>query len=143
MADESLAPLAELLPAQTELNAPHLEGLAAGELRLQQCTQCGAYQYPPESFCFQCPSTDLEWKAVDGSGAVYSYIIVHQRYHPAFGDRLPYNVAIVELDEGPRMLSNVLDVEPDAVEIGMRVRARIETLGDEGAALFFERADGA
>ncbi|MEE8422449.1 MAG: Zn-ribbon domain-containing OB-fold protein [Dehalococcoidia bacterium] len=142
MVDETLAPLAELLPAPTELNAPHLEGLAAGELRLQHCRQCGQYQYPPESFCYHCPSTDLEWETVDGSGTVYSYIVVHQRYHPAFGDRLPYNVAVVQLDEGPRMLSNVLGIEPDAVEIGMRVRPRIETLGEEGAALFFEPADG-
>lgn len=140
MADETLAPLAELAPASTELTAPHLDGLAAGELRLQRCKQCDAYQYPPESFCYHCPSTDLEWQAVEGNGTVYSFIVVHQRYHPAFSDRLPYNVAIIELDEGPRMLANVLNVEDNAVEIGMRVRPRIEQLDDETAALFFEPA---
>ena len=129
MPDELLAPLAELVPAETALNAPHLEGLAAGEVRLQHCTQCGAYQYPPESFCYHCPSTSL--------------IIVHQRYHAAFGDRVPYNVAIVEFDVGPRVLGNILEIDNDAVEIGMRVRPRIEQLGDGQAALFFEPASDA
>ena len=140
MPDETLAPLATLAPASTELNAPHLDGLLAGELRLQHCKQCNEYQYPPESFCYHCPSTDLEWEAVEGNGSVYSFIIVHQRYHPAFGDRLPYNVAIIELDEGPRLIANVLDVGDKGVEIGMRVRPRIEQLDDETAALFFEPA---
>ena len=140
MVDETLAPLAELAPASTELNAPHLEGLLAGELRLQRCKQCGQYQYPPESFCYHCPSTDLEWEAVAGNGTVYSFIVVHQRYHPAFGDRLPYNVAIIELDEGPRLIANVLNVADNGVEIGMRVRPRIERLDGETAALFFEPA---
>jgi uncharacterized OB-fold protein len=140
MPDETLAPLATLAPASTELNAPHLDGLLAGELRLQHCKQCNEYQYPPESFCYHCPSTDLEWEAVEGNGSVYSFIMVHQRYHPAFGDRLPYNVAIIELDEGPRLIANVLDVGDKGVEIGMRVRPRIEQLDDETAALFFEPA---
>ncbi|HJM89842.1 MAG TPA: Zn-ribbon domain-containing OB-fold protein [Dehalococcoidia bacterium] len=143
MPDELLAPLAELVPAETALNAPHLEGLAAGEVRLQHCTQCGAYQYPPESFCYHCPSTSLEWESVEGLGTVYSFIIVHQRYHAAFGDRVPYNVAIVEFDVGPRVLGNILEIDNDAVEIGMRVRPRIEQLGDGQAALFFEPASDA
>ena len=140
MPDETLAPLATLAPASTDLSAPHLDGLRAGELRLQHCVQCGKYQYPGESFCYHCPSTELNWQAVEGNGTVYSFIILHQRYHPAFGDRLPYNVAIVELDEGPRMIANVLDVGDKGVEIGMRVRPRIEQLDDETAALFFEPA---
>ena len=136
--DSVLAPLADLIPAITDLNRPYWEGLKEGELRLQHCRHCGAYQYPPESFCYACPSRDLEWKRIGGEGTIYSFIVVHQRYHPAFADRLPYNVAVVELDEGPRLLANVLGIENGALEIGMRVRPRIERIGDEQCALFFE-----
>ncbi len=129
--------LAELLPEATELTAPYWEGLELGELRLQRCEDCGAYQYPPESFCRACPSERLEWCAVEGGGSVYSFIVVRQRYLPAFGDLIPYNVAIVELDEGPRVIANLLDVDNEAIEIGMRVRSRIEPVG-ERFALYFE-----
>ncbi len=129
--------LAELLPEATELTAPYWEGLERGELRLQYCQDCGAFQYPPESFCRACPSERLEWRAVEGGGSVYSFIIVRQRYLPAFGDLIPYNVAIVELDEGPRVIANLLDVDNEAIEIGMRVRSRIEPVGDR-FALYFE-----
>ncbi len=129
--------LAELLPEATELTAPYWEGLEQGELRLQRCEDCGAYQYPPESFCRACPSERLEWRAVEGGGSVYSFIVVRQRYLPAFGDLIPYNVAIVELDEGPRVIANLLDVDNEAIEIGMRVRSRIEPVG-ERFALYFE-----
>ena len=138
MADPALAPLAELFPAASDVSRDYWEGLAAGELRLQRCVQCSAYQHPPESFCRFCPSTELAAEAVPGRGSVYSFVVVHQRYHAAFADRLPYNVAVIELDEGPRMLAGVLGVDNDALEIGMRVRPRIEPIADGQAALFFE-----
>jgi uncharacterized OB-fold protein len=136
--DPTLAPLEPLLAPVGELNRPHKEGLNAGELRLQYCRECGAYQLPPESFCYSCPSTDLDWRAVDGGGTVYSFIVVHQRGHPAFTARVPYNVAVIELDEGPRLLANVLGIENEALEIGMRVRPSIRQVTEEQAALFFE-----
>ena len=138
--DSALAPLADLVPTITDLNRPYWEGLNEGELRLQHCRSCGAYQFPPESFCYACPSRDVEWKRIDGGGAIYSFIIVRQRYLPAFGDLIPYNVAIVALDEGPRVIANLLDVDNEAIEIGMRVRSRIEPVG-ERFALYFEPAD--
>ena len=135
--DPAMIPFADLLPEVTDLSAPYWEGLAAGELRLQRCRACGAHQYPPESFCYACPSTDLEWTAVDGGGEVYSFIVVHQRYHPAFAERLPYAVANVRLDAGPRVLAAMLFDDPSAVRIGARVRPRIEPVTEERAALFF------
>lgn len=136
--NESLAPLAELLPEPTDLTRPYWEGLAAGELRLQHCRACGAYQHPAESFCYHCPSTELDWETVPGHGTVYSFIVVHQRYHPAFADHLPYVVATVQLDEGPRLLAPMLD-EPTTIEIGARVRPRIERVRETQAVLLFER----
>jgi uncharacterized OB-fold protein len=140
-ANEALAPLIELFPSVEGEAAPYWEGLAAGELRLQRCSACGAYRFPAESFCERCAGTELEWETVPGHGTVYSFIVVHQLYHPAFAKLLPYTVAVVDLDEGVRMLGTVLG--EDGIAIGDRVRARIERLDDAHAALFFERSDEA
>jgi uncharacterized OB-fold protein len=136
--DPAFAPLAELLPDPTEENEPFWNGLREGELRMQHCSVCGHYQHPAESFCYFCGSRDLNWETVAGGGEVYSFIVVHQPYHVAFRDRLPYVVATVQLDEGPRMLGAIFDVDPSDISIGMRVKPRIEPVSDEGAALFFQ-----
>jgi uncharacterized OB-fold protein len=128
--------LAELLPEVNDLTAPYWEGLEQGEFRLQHCEDCDAYQYPPEKFCRFCPSERLEFRTVEGHGAVYSFITVRQRYHPAFTDLIPYNVSIIELDEGPRVIANLLEVDHEAVEIGMRVRPRIEAVGERFGLYF-------
>ena len=136
--DPAFAPMADLLPEPTELNAPFWTGLHEGEVRMQHCTACDSYQHPPESFCYACGSTEIEWETVAAHGEVYSFIVVHQPYHVAFRDRIPYVVATVQLDEGPRMLGPIFDIDRDSISIGMRLQPRIEALSDEGAALFFE-----
>jgi uncharacterized OB-fold protein len=136
--DPSFAPMAELLPEETELNAPYWAGLRAGEMRLQHCAACDTHQHPPETFCYACGSTEVEWRTVPGHGEVYSFVVVHQPYHVAFRDRLPYVVATIQLDEGPRMLGPIFDLDPSSVSIGMRVQPRIEPVSDDGAALLFE-----
>lgn len=128
---------AELFPQITDLNAPFWEGLAAGEVRLQTCQGCGAHQYPPETFCYECGDTSFDWTAVPGHGTVYSYIIVHQPYHPAFKPFIPYTVAIVQLDQGPRMLGAMLGLDTP-IAIGDRVQPRIEAIDDERSILLFE-----
>lgn len=130
----------ELLPEITDLNAPFWDGLAAGEVRLQKCQDCGEHQYPPESFCYACGGTSLEWVPVVGAGTVYSYIIVHQVYRPAFKDFIPYTVAIVQLDEGPRMLGALLGLDTP-VEIGSRVKPRIQPISDDRSIMLFELAE--
>ena len=129
-----------LLPEPTTLDAPFWDGLRAGELQLQHCAGCGSFQYPPETFCYDCGSNDLQWEAASGGGTVYSFITVHQRYHAAFADNLPYNVSVIELDEGPRLISNVIDIPSDEVEVGMRVKAAPRDLDGERSWLYFERA---
>jgi len=138
---ESFDVFAELFPPITELNAPFWEGLAAGDVRLQQCRQCSAYQHPPESFCYHCGAMSPEWKAVGAHGTVYSYIIVHQPYHPAFRPFIPYTVAIVQLDEGPRLLGAMLGLETP-IAIGDRVQPRLEAIDSERAMLLFEPETG-
>lgn len=131
---------AELLPPVTPLDAPFWDGLREGELRLQQCAACQSFQYPPETFCYACGSTKVEWKRASGRGTVYSFITVHQRFHAAFTDEMPYNVSIVELEEGPRVVSNVIGIPPHDVTVGMAVKASPRPVTEEQSALYFERS---
>jgi hypothetical protein len=131
----------ELFPEIDALNAPFWEGLAAGEVRLQRCGACGAHQYPAESFCYQCGALAPAWVQVAGEGTVYSFIVVHQQYHEAFKDFLPYTVAIVQMDEGPRMLSAMLGLRAP-IAIGDRVKPCIRRVDGGRAFLTYEPAHG-
>lgn len=107
------------------------DGLAAGELRVQRCAACGEPRHPPEPGCAACGSLDWDWLLAAGGGTVYSHITVHQPRFAAFG--YPYVVALIDLDEGTRLIANIDGIAPDDVEIGMRVRARIRDF--DGLAL--------
>tara|TARA_B100001964_G_C14231190_1_gene600119 strand:+ start:475 stop:891 length:417 start_codon:yes stop_codon:yes gene_type:complete len=93
------------------------------ELRYQQCDDCNTVVFYPRRHCMGCTSGNLTWKLAKGFGTVYTYSVVRQSYHPFFRGKVPYAVAWIELDEGPRMLSNVIEVDdPSAdVQIGMKV----------------------
>ena len=130
----------ELFPEINELNAPFWSGLALGEVRLQKCGKCGVHQYPAESFCYECGAQDPFWVAVAGKGEVYSFIVVHQQYHKAFKEFLPYTVAIVQMDEGPRMLCTMLGLKKP-IAIGDRVKPCIRTVDTDRAFLTYEPID--
>ena len=127
----------DLLPEVNPLNAPFWNGLADGEVRLQKCGRCGAHQYPAESFCYECGAQELSWVKVAGEGTVYSFIVVHQQYHKAFKQFLPYTVVIVQTDEGPRMLGAMLALQKP-IAIGDRVRPCIRRIDNERAFLTYE-----
>ncbi len=118
------------LPMPTEDSAPYWEGCRAGELRVQRCAACGMLRWPPASHCARCLSPEHAWVPLSGRGKVYSWIIVHKSQHPAFwGD--PFNVAIVELDEGPRLHTNLVEVEPGEIRLGMPVEVVFEKQDDQ------------
>jgi uncharacterized OB-fold protein len=137
MADLDLSGLASLAPEINSVNAPFWDGLASGEVRLQHCNACGTHQYPPESFCYQCGATDLEWQAVRGEGEVYSFVVVHRAPNPIYKQFQPYTVAIVQLDEGPRMISAMLTLDAP-IDIGARVKPIIKALDGERSILTYE-----
>lgn len=110
------------LPAPTDLTRPFWDGLAGGELRLQRCAGCGHLRNPIATVCPRCLSADYAWVALSGHGTVFSTIVFHQVYHEAFAAEVPYNVSVVELDEGPHLLSNVVGKPPGEVRVGDRVR---------------------
>lgn len=107
------------LPVRTEENAPYWDSAKRHALELQRCGGCGRFRYPPSAFCPHCLSEEAEWQPASGKAAVYSFIIVHQRYDPSFADDLPYNVAIVELDEGPRLVTNIVGCRNEDIHVGM------------------------
>ena len=116
-------------PAINRDNAFFWEGVAAGELRIQRCTKCSMLRHPPGPACPECGS--LEWDTVTstGRGTIYSYVIPHYPQVPSF--EYPYVVVLVELEEGVRFVSNVIDVAPEVVEIGMPVEAVFTKVDDE------------
>jgi uncharacterized protein len=123
------------LPTVTPLTAPYWEGLDAGELRFQRCGQCRNAWLPAREECPKCLSDNVSWEASAGRGRVISWVVYHTALHPAFAERVPYNVAVVELEEGARLISNV-NAPNDALAIEMPVVVSIERESDLSVARF-------
>jgi len=128
------------VPRPTELSKPFWDAARRHELLIQQCRSCGRHVFYPRFSCPHCGARELSWVAASGRGCVYSYTVARRPTHPAFADRVPYVIAIVELAEGPRMTTNVVGGSPDDVAIGMPVRATFEDVDDEIALVHFEPA---
>jgi uncharacterized OB-fold protein len=105
------------------------EGTAAGELRIQRCPQCGNLRHPPGPMCPACGADKQDWVVASGRGTVFSYVVHH--HPPVPGKAMPFVVVLVELEEGVRMLGELLDADPAAVEIGMPVRLALTRADDE------------
>jgi uncharacterized OB-fold protein len=117
-------------PAVTPLTEPFWTGTRNGELRVQRCLDCGRLRWTPLAACPECWSERTRWDAMSGRATVHTYTVVHRAMDPrAFA--APYVLAVVELDEGPRMLTNIVDVDPADVRIGMQVVVRFERVDDE------------
>ena len=98
-------------PQPNETAAPYWRALAEGRLEFQRCTSCAHAWLPPRSECPRCLSPDSRWTAASGSARLVSWVVYHHGYHDYYAARLPYNVAVVELAEGPRLISNVVDAQ--------------------------------
>lgn len=108
------------------------------KLTYQQCKQCKKVVFYPRRHCTGCTSGELEWKTASGKGTVYTFSVVRQSYHPFFRHRIPYAIAWIDLDEGPRLLSNVVGVADPLkdVKIGMRVQVEWEEHAELNIPLF-------
>ena len=118
------------LPDVNEDNRQFWEGARRHELLLQRCGQCGETR-TGSPICPSCTSLDNEWIEASGRGKVYSWVVVHQRFHFAFEANLPYNVAVVELEEGPRLLTNLVDVEKEEIRLDMQVEVVWDDVTEE------------
>ncbi len=116
-------------PARSQDNAFFWEGVAAGELRIQRCTACRALRHPPGPMCSRCQSLDWDWSVASGRGHVFSFVVAHHPPVPPF--TYPNAIALIELDEGTRLVSNLVGIDPADVEIGTRVRVEFTRVDDE------------
>ncbi|QET06130.1 Zn-ribbon domain-containing OB-fold protein [Cupriavidus pauculus] len=119
------------LPVLGDDNRPFWEAARREELRMQQCLDCGHIRYPINHVCPQCLSERADWRRLSGRGTVFSYIVFHQVYHAGFAQDVPYNVAMIQLEEGPRMISNVVGVPNDAVKVGDAVTVTFDKVTEE------------
>ncbi|MBM3361093.1 MAG: DNA-binding protein [Betaproteobacteria bacterium] len=118
-------------PVRTDLTAPYWDRLQEGVLTYQRCRQCGHAWLPARTECPACLHDQVDWVPASGRAHVVSWVVFHMAYHKAFERRLPYNVAIIELEEGPRLISNVLGLDdPNGLQIDQPVLLRIEREGD-------------
>lgn len=114
------------LPVLTDENRPFWAAAHEGRLSMQACTACRHVRFPIAHVCPRCLSYDFEWRDLTGRGRIFSYIVYHQVYQQAFKGDVPYNVALVQLDEGPRMYSNIVGVSNDVPNVGDAVEAVFE-----------------
>ncbi len=121
------------MPAANAETLGWWEAAAAHRLVVQRCSDCGRTRHPPGPVCPACRGTAAAWDELAGTGVVYTYTVVRQAFLPALADRLPYVVAAIELDGagGARMVSNVVDVDPASVSVGLRVEVAWEDVGPE------------
>jgi uncharacterized OB-fold protein len=110
------------------------------ELRFQRCTQCRAWRHVPREMCAGCGSLEWEWARASGRGSVFSWTVVDRALHPAFREDTPYAPAVIEMEEGVRLLSQVVDCPPGALEIGMPVEVVFDDVTDEVTLPRFRRS---
>ena len=118
------------LPTMTPWSAPFWEGCRKGELLIQKCQDCQTFIFYPKMYCPDCLSSNLEWAKASGKGKVYSHMTVYAFQPTEFADDVPYVVAIIELDEGVRMMSNIVGCPPDDVHCGIEVQVVFEKVTD-------------
>lgn len=126
---------------------PVLEGLTGEfyawckqeQLRFQRCTACSTWRHVPREICAECGSWDWEWAQSSGRGSVFTWTVVVRAMHPAFREDVPLAPTVIELEEGVRLLSQVVDCSPDDLEIGMPVEVVFEAVTEEVTLPKFRR----
>jgi uncharacterized protein len=139
MSDKAIAK--RIHPTITAVNRPFWEGCRRGELLVQRCTVCSRLRYPASGVCPHCLATASEWQRMSGNGTVFSFVVFHRAYHDAWESRVPYNVCLIELAEGPMMLSNVIEVDNAALAVGLLVVAAFEPIDEDLSLPVFKLAD--
>ena len=121
------------LPVPDDESRPFWEGCKRRELLVQRCAACGRLRFPPRGLCPGCQSDRCDWVRASGRGTIYSRTVVHPPVLPAFRERVPFAVVLVELAEDPRLrlLGNVAGAAPDEVRIGRAVEVDFEDVSDE------------
>ena len=128
------------VPRVDEESKPFWEACARHELYVQKCRTCNTVFYYPRAFCPEDLSQDFDWLKCSGKGTVYTFTITRQNQSSGFRNKVPYVMAYVELEEGVRMLTNIVDCDPETVTIGMPVEVTFVRANDQIAVPFFKPA---
>ena len=130
------APTGLPLPAPDVVTAPFWEACAKHRLNIQRCAGCGTFRHPPGPICPRCLSRESAWEESRGRGEVFTYTVAHHPVHPAVRNQVPYGVVVVRLDDCGRVLltSNVVDIPPASLRVGLRVMLVWDDVAD-GVAL--------
>src|SRR3972149_2134084 len=125
------------IPIADEESRPFFEGAKQRKLMILRCTQCGAWRLPTRERCADCWSTEFEWAQASGRGTLYPFGIMPQQSHPAFAEVIPYNFAFVELEEGPRLVTNIVDCPNGELRVEMPVEAVFDDVSGETTLVRF------
>jgi uncharacterized OB-fold protein len=130
--------MAKPVPVPDDVSSFHWEAAREGRLAVQRCASCSKWLYPPTIACPRCQSLELVPTDVSGRGTIYSYTVARQAFDPAYMDDIPYTVALVELEEDAdiRILTNIVDIAPADVEVGLPVEVTFVQRGDAALPVF-------
>ena len=120
-------PLPEITPAMR----PFWDAARRHELVVQRCERCGTHRFPARDICSRCLSRAAEWVRVSGRGSVFSWAVMHQVYHPGFASEVPYAVVVIALDEGARLVSNLIGCPPAEIRADMPVEVVFDDVTPE------------
>jgi uncharacterized OB-fold protein len=118
------------VPTPSRETEPFWAAVNEERLVMPRCEACGTYFFPPALACPNCSATTIAWTPVSGRGSVFSFVVYHRVYHPAFKDKVPYVVAVIALEEGPRLISGIVGIPPSDVRCDMPVEVRFEEVRD-------------
>ena len=127
-----------LPPVDDPLVKPHYDALKEHRFVLQRCTSCSAYRWPSSPVCDECLQPGTEWVEAPTGGKIWSFVVYDRPYRREFKDDIPYNVAMIELDAGPRMIASIANASPEEIEIGARVEAVYDDITDDVTLVRFE-----
>jgi uncharacterized protein len=128
------------LPTIESESQPFWDAAKEGKFLIQRCEACGAAQHYPRTICVTCWSDQLRWEQASGRGTIYTYSTVFVNDLPPFDERLPYVAAAVDLEEGPRIMTNIVGADPEELSVGMAVVVDFARLSDEVTAPVFRPA---
>ncbi len=129
------------LPEPTPTTQPFWDGAHRHVLSIQRCKGCGVHIFYPRPACPECGSVELEWNEVSGRGTLYSFTIARRPTARDFADKVPYAIAIVELEEGPHVATNVVGCDLETLRIGQPLKAVFEDVSDEISLVHFRPLD--
>jgi uncharacterized OB-fold protein len=133
---------AKPLPAVNEESAPYWRAAREGRLILRSCRNCGHIMFYPRIVCARCASADLDWREASGRGTIHAATVCYRAPDQSFRPDVPYVVALIDLEEGPRMMSNITDCAPEDVRIGAAVEVWFDAATDEIGIPKFRLSNG-